>query len=196
VKLTVLNLESARFECTFGRGCDGVCCRNGRPPVYDEEARRIDAQLERIMPLLRPAARAAVNKRGYLSRRRKAGQPMARVVAGWCVFFNEGCTLHRLGAAEGVGFRYKPAVCAMFPLAKDQRDRWYVRQKGYKGEIWNLVCLDPARSEVPAAASLQEEIALVAHWTVDRADSRKGADGEPSMRAPPSGNRGEPSQAS
>ena len=164
MSLTVINLEIARFECTFGRGCDGVCCRNGRPPVYPEEVRRIDTHLHRILPLLRPEARAAVNKAGYLSRRRKAGQQMARVVAGWCVFFNEGCALHRLSAADGTAFRYKPAACAMFPLAKDRDDRWHVRQKGYDGEIWDLACLDPRASDVPAARSLRQEIALIEEW--------------------------------
>jgi hypothetical protein len=129
--------------------------------VYADEAQRIDENLHRILPLLRPEARAAVDKAGYLSRRRKAGQPLARVVAGWCVFFNQGCALHRLGAIEGAAFRYKPWVCAVFPLAKDQRNRWYVRQKGYKGEIWELACLDPSASAVAAAVSLREEAALV-----------------------------------
>ena len=164
MRLTVLNLENARFDCTFGRGCEGLCCRNGRPPVYAEEVRRIDENLHRILPLLRPAARAALNKEGYLSRRIKAGQRLARVVGGWCVFFNQGCVLHRLGADEGAPFRYKPWTCAVFPLAKDARDRWYVRQKGYAGEIWDLPCLDPAASAVPAATSLQQEIGLVDDW--------------------------------
>jgi len=164
VRLTVLNLESARFECTFGRGCDGVCCRDGRPPVYADEVQRIDENLHRILPLLRPEARAAVDKVGYLSRRRKAGVTTARVVAGWCVFFNQGCVLHRLGAAEGAAFRYKPWVCAVFPLAKDQHDRYYVRQKGYKRERWDLACLDPESSAVPAAVSLRDETALAEEW--------------------------------
>jgi len=161
VRLTVINLDTARFECTFGRGCDGVCCRDGRPPVYSDEAQSIDDNLHRILPLLRPEARTAVRKGGYLSRRRKAGQATARVVAGWCVFFNQGCTLHRLGAVEGAAFRYKPGICAVFPLAKDQRDRWYVRQKGYKAEKWTLACLDPRSSTVAATASLRKEAALV-----------------------------------
>ena len=107
---------------------------------------------------------AVVDRDGYLSRRRKAGQAVARVVGGWCVFFNEGCTLHRLGAEEGRPFRYKPWMCAVFPLAKDGRDRWYVRQKDYKGEVWDLACLDPRSSDVPAATSLQQEVALVDAW--------------------------------
>ena len=152
----VINLHTARFDCTFGRGCEGVCCRNGRPPVYADEAERIDRILDDILPLLRPEARAVVTALGYLSRRRKAGQPMARVAAGWCVFFNRGCVLHTLGAAEGDAFRYKPWVCAVFPLSKDARGRWLVRQKGYAGEAWDLPCLDAQASKVAAAVSLSD----------------------------------------
>ncbi|MEP6739236.1 MAG: DUF3109 family protein [Caldimonas sp.] len=160
----IINLHSARFDCTFGRGCPGICCHNGRPPVYADEAQRIDRILDRVLPLLRPVARALVSARGYLSRRHKAGQPMARVAAGWCVFFNEGCVLHRLGAAEGDAFRYKPWTCAVFPLSKDENGRWLVRQKGVDGEIWELPCLDPHSTAVPAAESLRSEVALVRAW--------------------------------
>ena len=164
MRLTLLNLDSATFECTFGRGCDGVCCRNGRPGVSHDEARRIDGNLPSILPLLRAEARAVADREGYLSRRRKEGRRLARVVGGWCVFFNQGCVLHRLGAAEGASFRYKPLVCSVFPLTKDARERWYVRQKGYKGEIWDLKCLDPGSSAVPARDSLQRELSMVEAW--------------------------------
>ena len=155
---SILNLDTARFECTFGRGCDGICCRNGRPTVYPKEAVLLDAKLPAILPLLRPTASVLVEKHGYLSRRRKCGHPMARVSDGWCVFFNEGCVLHRVGAAEGDAFKLKPAACSLFPLSKDEHDRWYVRQKGFNGEIWDLSCLDPAMSGVPAVESLAAEI--------------------------------------
>jgi hypothetical protein len=158
--LPVLNLAEANFECTFGRGCDGICCRNGRPMVYPEEVELLDAHLARILPHLRPAARAVVEEGGYRSRRKRLGLPMLRVVDGWCVFFNEGCVLHKLGAAEGDSYRYKPAACALFPLARDEDDRWYVRQRGYKGEKWDLFCLDPANTWVRASASLRAEVAL------------------------------------
>ena len=168
MQLKVLNLEQARFDCTFGRGCDGICCRDGRPPVYEDEAQRITDRLHDLLSMLRPEARAVVEKSGYLTRRRKAGQPTARVVAGWCVFFNRGCTLHRLGVLEGEPFRYKPGLCAVFPLSKDRRGRWYVRQKGFDGETWDLACLDPSTSPVPAAKSLRDEIALVEEWESPR----------------------------
>ena len=162
MRLPVFNLNEARFECTFGRGCAGGCCRNGRPPVYADEQHRIESQLDRLLPLMRPEAAALVSAEGILSRRRKSGTHSLRVVAGWCVFFNHGCVLHTLGAAEGDKFRYKPWACATFPLEQHPTHGWYVRQKGLLGEVWDLFCLDPAQSQMPAARSLTEEIALIA----------------------------------
>jgi hypothetical protein len=162
--LPVVNLDEAKFECIYGRGCDGICCQNGRPVVYPEEIETLDANLAKVLPHLTPAARKLVEARGYLSGRRKLGLPMARVVDGWCVFFNEGCVLHKVGAAEGDAFRYKPAACALFPLAKDAQDRWYVRQKGYDGEPWDLFCLDPANTTKRAAETLRDEIALARRY--------------------------------
>jgi Fe-S-cluster containining protein len=161
MSFVILNREQARFECTFGRGCEGICCRNGRPPVYPDDAARIDANLDRVLPGLRPEARAMVEKEGYVSRRRKEGQPAMRVAAGWCVFFNEGCVLHRLGAEVQDPLRYKPWACAVFPISRDRGGPWYVRQKGLFGEKWDLGCLDPAASTVSAGESLQAEIAMV-----------------------------------
>ncbi|HEX2476316.1 MAG TPA: DUF3109 family protein [Lacipirellulaceae bacterium] len=158
--LPVINLAEARYECTYGRGCDGVCCREGRPPVYPEESARIDANLEKFLPLLRVEAQSVVRKKGYLSRRFRAGQPTLRNVGGWCVFFNEGCVLHKAGAAEGDKFRYKPCICSLFPIQADEHGNWYIRQKGYKGEKWDLFCLEPAASPMPASESLREELAL------------------------------------
>jgi hypothetical protein len=159
--LPVLNLAEATFECTFGRGCPGVCCQNGRPPVKPDEAARIDRNLHKFLPLLTPQARAVVEKGGYVSRRVKAGSPMLRVVGGWCVFFNEGCVLHKVGMQEGDKFRYKPAPCSLFPLEHDDHGSWYVRQHGYRGEQWtDLFCLAPDNTTKKASATLGEEIAF------------------------------------
>ncbi len=158
--LPIVNEVEAKFECIYGRGCDGICCQNGRPLVYPEEVENLDANLARFLPELRPEARAVVEQRGYLSKRRKLGLPVVRVQGGWCVFFNQGCVLHKLGAQEGDKYKYKPIACSLFPLAKDERDRWYIRQQGYKGEEWKLFCLEPGATSVPAAESLREEIEL------------------------------------
>jgi hypothetical protein len=169
--LPVINLHEAKYECIYGRGCDGLCCQNGRPPVYPEERERIDPNLERFLPLLRPEARKVVEEGGYLTRRLKDGVPMARVVGGWCVFFNQGCVLHKVGAAEGDAYKYKPLMCALFPLGRDKQGRWYVRQWGYKGEQWDVFCLDPHASQVPAAESLQGEIELARAFTEQEAQA-------------------------
>jgi hypothetical protein len=160
--LPVINLNQATYECIYGRGCDGICCQNGRPSVDAQERQRIDGALHRFLPQLRPQAQAIVAKDGYLSRRIKMGEPMLRVVEGWCVFFNQGCVLHKVGAEEGDKYRYKPQQCSLFPLAKDEQGRWYVRQHGYKGEAWDLFCLAPDASSLSAAVTLQEEVALAA----------------------------------
>jgi hypothetical protein len=52
----------------------------------------------------------------------------------------------------------------VFPLSKDARGRWLVRQKGYAGEVWELPCLDAQASTVAAAQSLRDEVALVQAW--------------------------------
>jgi hypothetical protein len=165
--LPVINLAEAKFECIYGRGCEGICCKNGRPGVYPEELQVLEDHLEKFLPHLRPEARQVISENGFLSNRRKEGLPMLRVVEGWCVFFHEGCVLHKVGAMEGDKYRYKPAVCALFPLGKDEQDRWYVRQKGLNGELWNLFCLDPSSSSQPAAKGLQEELELAYRYTLE-----------------------------
>jgi Fe-S-cluster containining protein len=160
VSLNVLNLEEATFDCSFGRGCEGICCQNGRPPVPANEARQIKKVLKRALPHMTPQARALVEKQGFLSRRMKDGSPMLRVVDGWCVFFNKGCVLHKLGVQDGDAYQYKPAVCAMFPLEHDQKGNWYIRQWGYGQEDWDLFCLNPKNSKRAATESLQSEMKL------------------------------------
>jgi hypothetical protein len=174
ISLPVVNLAEATFECIYGRGCDGICCQNGRPPVFEADDRRIRPHLDRIRPLMRPEAQELLDRAGFVSRRRKVGQPMLRVVGGWCIFFNEGCVLHKLGAAEGDRYRYKPILCALFPLDKDKRG-WHVRQKGFRGEAWNLFCLDPQASPRLAAESLAEEMEVIKRFEAEQARTKKKA---------------------
>ncbi len=158
--LPVVNLKEATFECTFGRGCEGLCCKNGRPPVPPAEAKQINKVLKRALPLMNPAARKLVEDEGFLSKRMKEGAPMLRVTDGWCVFFNKGCVLHTIGAEDGDSYQYKPSICALFPL-DPEKGEWHVRQWGHNREDWDLFCLNPANSKVPAAESLKLELSLV-----------------------------------
>src|SRR5690242_9379847 len=82
----ILNLAEARFDCTYGRGCDGVCCRKGRPLVYRDEAERIDRILPELLPSLRPEAWKAIRRRGYLKSRTRLGQRVMRGAGGGASF--------------------------------------------------------------------------------------------------------------
>jgi Fe-S-cluster containining protein len=158
------NAPEATFDCIFGRGCEGICCKNGRPSVGPDEKRAIQGVLVKVMPHLRPEARKLIEAGGFLSNRTKLGYPMVRVVKGWCVFFNHGCTLHKLGMDHGDTYRYKPVQCALFPLERGNDGDWYVRQWGFRGEKWELFCLNPNESEKPATDTLQGELALAAEF--------------------------------
>ena len=63
------------------------------------------------------------------------------------MFFNDGCVLHKVGAADGDAYQYKPSQCALFPLEKGDDGRWLVRQWGYDDEDWDLFCLNPKASD-------------------------------------------------
>lgn len=158
--VVVENLEQARFECVFPT-CGGICCQNGRPPVDPDEERRIEDNLAKFEPHLRPSARAVLAKRRFVTRRIKAGRPMLAVSEGWCIFHNDGCVLHKVGALEGDRFKYKPWRCVTFPLERITNDRWFVRQHGLHGEPWDLFCLDPAESSKSAAETLTAELRFV-----------------------------------
>ncbi len=173
--LPVVNLAEAKFECIYGRGCDGICCQNGRPPVYPDEVKIIENNLEKFLGEVRPEARKLIEKEGFLSKRRKDGQPMLRVIGGWCVFFNQGCVLHKVGATEGDPYRYKPSLCSLFPLAKNDKGEWFVRQWGVEGEAWDLFCLNPDASPMPAGESLMGEIDLALHYEQEKEKAAKKA---------------------
>jgi len=160
--VVVSNAATATFECTFGRGCEGICCKNGRPSVNAEEQARIHGVMDRVLPLLRPEARTLIENDGFLSNRTKLGSPMVRVAGGWCVLFNKGCVLHTIGAEDGDPLQYKPTQCALFPVEPGDDGDWYVRQWQLHGEQWDLFCLNPANTKVKAVDSLAGELALAA----------------------------------
>src|SRR5439155_7583235 len=95
--LPIVNLDTATFECIYGRGCDGICCQEGEPPIEPEEVTLLNAHLPRLLPHLRPEARALIDAEGFLGEPHRLGPPKLRVAAGWCVFFNQGCVLHKAG---------------------------------------------------------------------------------------------------
>lgn len=168
--ILVENAATATFDCVYPT-CGGKCCKQGRPPVEPGEIARIEANLAKFLPHLREKARKVVNERGFMTRREKHGLRMMAVSEGWCVFENQGCVLHKVGAKEGDRFKYKPWACATFPLDRlEKTDGWYVRQWKLHGEAWDLFCLNPKESKKPAVSTMQGEIEFAA-----RLDSGKEA---------------------
>lgn len=156
-ELLIEGLETARFECVYP-SCGGICCVNGRPPLEKGENERIARNVEKFLPHLRPEARKRIEAKGHLTGRLKEGLPALAVSNGWCVFFNEGCVLHKVGALEGDKWKYKPWRCIAFPLERSAKGRWHVRQWAVKGEAWDVFCLNPEESPKPAKDTLAEEI--------------------------------------
>jgi hypothetical protein len=168
------NAATATFTCVFPT-CGGVCCKQGRPPVEPGERARIERNLAKFLPLLREKARKLVERRGFLTRRIKTGRPMMAVSEGWCVFENGGCVLHKVGAAEGDRFKYKPWHCAVFPLARLAKGKWSVRQWRHRGEAWDLFCLNPKESREPAVRSCSSEIGFAERFDAGREAWRQRA---------------------
>lgn len=158
-RLAVLNLDTARFECVYP-ACKGGCCKGSRPPVEPGEEQRIRKNMKRFLPLMRPRARALVERDDFTTARMKGGRPSLAVVESYCVFWNDGCVLHKAGAAEGDKNKYKPGTCITFPLDQEDDGQWYVRQWGAFDEGWDLACLDPKASKKKPDVSLAEEIAF------------------------------------
>ena len=59
-------------------------------------------------------------------------------------------------------------------IQRDEQARWYVRQRGRNGEKWDLFCLDPKSTAVPASQSLQAEIALAGRFAAQEAEATGG----------------------
>jgi hypothetical protein len=170
--LTIVNADTATFDCIFGRGCEGICCKNGRPSVDPAENKQIADHLDKFLPHLRPEARALVESDGYLSKRTKLGQPMVRVVGGWCVFFNAGCVLHKVGLEDGDFTRYKPSQCVLFPLERGDDGNWFVRQWGYGQERWDIFCLNPKQTKKKAVDTMAAEIAYAVRVVEDEQSTK------------------------
>jgi hypothetical protein len=171
-EVVIEGLDDARFECVYP-SCGGVCCVNGRPPLEEGEAQRIEESLAKFLPHLRPEARAHIESKGHLTKRRKEGLPALAVSKGWCVFFNEGCVLHKVGLEEGDKWKYKPWRCIAFPLERSETGRWHVRQWKHRGEAWDLFCLNPRESEKKPRETLKEEVQFVRDLEAGREAWRK-----------------------
>lgn len=173
----IANLSTATFECSYGRGCPGLCCQQSEPPLFGDEEAALRRNLDRVLPHLRPLARDLIVASDFVSDElTECGEKKLRVEGTWCVFFNEGCVLQKIGVPPGEKKTIKPIACSLFPVDQNEAGEWIVRQKGYDNETWDLFCLDPKNSDKPAAQTLQYEFELAAQCDEEEAEERrKGA---------------------
>lgn len=161
--IQVENLQSARFRCVFPV-CGGICCKTGRPHLTQDDLDRIRKGFQKFVPHMRPDVRRYLKRHPWHTNRTNQKHATLGVAGGWCVFYNNGCILQQVGMEEGEPWRYKPDTCIRFPLepVRSTPGRYYVRQWEYRGEGWDLFCLNPAEDPTPASESLGPELAYIA----------------------------------
>lgn len=127
---------TSRWECIFGRGCQGIdasrpdagCCVHGAHFSEKRDRKRVAAWVEKLTPETWQHYRSG-QKRGWTEM--EDGAEKTRVVKGACIFHNDadfagghGCALHHLANAEGVSFiETKPEVCWQLPVRRSYENR-------------------------------------------------------------------------
>ena len=105
-------------ECCFGCDlscCKGACCVDGDSgaPLMEEEVEKIEAVLEKALPLMTAEGRAAVEQQGVAVRDKDGDLGTTLIDGGACAFITpgpDGCTFCAL---QGL---YKPVSCHLYPI--------------------------------------------------------------------------------
>lgn len=147
--------------------CSARCCRFGAL-LDEEEFHRVDLLIPRLLPMLRPEARAVFRRHGWAFKnciRERYTDPgklyhASRVAKGYCIFLLDdlvgGCALHRLAIEDGGPLaRYKPRECILFPLSDVIRGEVRIhRWKGYP-------CTREAADHPLAYRQFEDELTLL-----------------------------------
>jgi hypothetical protein len=123
---------TSRWNCLFGRGCQGIvpgkasngCCSLGAHFCDEEDEQRVDEQVARLTPEIWQHHRTGTRD-GTVASTGDGGR-RTRIVDGACVFLNrpgfeggEGCALHVLALRDGrEPLEYKPDVCWQLPIRR------------------------------------------------------------------------------
>ena len=129
----------SRWECIFGRGCQGVltgpaadlvqgCCSYGAHFTDAEDEARVEAAAA-TLGAEHWQFRREGRQRGVI-KTNASGERVTRMVGGACVFLNRpgfaggaGCALHRAALDRGERpMDLKPDVCWQLPLRREERD--------------------------------------------------------------------------
>ncbi|MFR9726572.1 hypothetical protein ACL02R_24910 [Streptomyces sp. MS19] len=124
---------TSRWNCVFGRGCQGIqagragdgCCSLGAHFSDEDDERRVAGHAERLTPETWQFHDEAKGPDGW-TEPDEDGELRTRRFEGACIFLNrpgfpggEGCALHTLALAEGrQPLETKPDVCWQLPVRR------------------------------------------------------------------------------
>nr|WP_107081791.1 hypothetical protein [Streptomyces sp. SBT349] len=124
---------TSRWECVFGRGCQGIapgrasdgCCTLGAHFSDEDDERRVSGHAERLTPETWQFHGEGTSAAGW-TELDEDGERRTRRFQGACIFLNrpgfgggEGCALHTLALAEGrEPLETKPDVCWQLPVRR------------------------------------------------------------------------------
>ena len=124
---------ASRWNCIFGRGCQGIyenrpddgCCTLGAHFSDKDDRKRVAQWVELLTPEQWQYHDKGQGKKGWVERDDE-DQLKTRVVDGACIFLNRpdfaggaGCALHGLALSRGVSYvESKPDVCWQLPIRR------------------------------------------------------------------------------
>ncbi|TDC07795.1 hypothetical protein E1265_33755 [Streptomyces sp. 8K308] len=134
---------TSRWQCVFGRGCQGIeagrstdgCCTLGAHFSDEDDERRVGEHMARLTPETWQYHPEGTSADGWVEKD-EDGERRTRRIDGACVFLNrpgfaggEGCALHTLALREGrEPLETKPDVCWQLPVRRTYE--WVDRPDG------------------------------------------------------------------
>ncbi len=149
-----LDIIEKHFACDVSR-CKGACCIHGDSgaPLMEKEARRLEAELQRILPFLRPEGRETISKLGphVVDADEEIVTPLVESRECAYVVFENGmarCGIEKAYLGGKTNFR-KPVSCHLYPIRLKQ----YPDFIALNYDVWHIC--DPARER-----GMKEEVPL------------------------------------
>ncbi len=108
------DIADQSFCCDLGC-CKGACCVEGDSgaPLMEEEVEKIEAVLDRALPLMTDEGRAAVETQGVAVRDKDGDLGTTLIDGGACAFVTPGPDGCSFCALQGL---YKPVSCHLYPI--------------------------------------------------------------------------------
>ena len=162
-KLVSEELFDKQFVCDLN-ACKGVCCVEGDAgaPVTDEEADKLEEELENIRPFLRKEGLEAISKEGVFTID-SDGDMVTPLVEGkecaYVVFEENGlasCGIEKAWKAGKTDFR-KPISCHLYPV-RTAKVSEYTALNYHKWGICSAACTLGEHLKVPVYVFVKDAL--------------------------------------